>query len=198
MDNLTNQWKEAKEEMGQPTQKAEHLIRKGREKKKGILFFHYGNILVLTVTLIVISFFFYYVAPLREDLSKLGIGCMLAGLLIRISIEVYSTQKFKTINLVDNAAQTTFNALSFYKYRKKVHGPITVSTVALYVAGFYLLSPEFSIYINFRWMVIMHLSFVGGAILLVWQIRKGIQKEMEALANLVDLNKEIRSGDTSH
>ena len=198
MDNLTNQWKEAKEVMGQPAPKAEHLIRKGIEKKKGILLFHYGNILVLTVTLIVISLFFYYVAPLREDLSKLGIGCMLAGLLIRFSIEVYSTQKFKTINLVDNAAQTTFNALSFYKYRKKVHGPITVSTVGLYVTGFYLLSPEFSTYINFTWMVIMHLSFVGGAILLVWQIRKGIQKEMEALANLVDLNKEIRSGDTSH
>src|ERR1700730_7730887 len=153
MDNLTNKWKEAMQVVEPPLQTAEQLIGIAKEKKKRILYSQYGTIVVLTITLIAISFFFHFARPFKELLSKIGIGFMLCGLLLRIIIEVISTFKSKNIHLINNASKTANDALAFYNFRKQIHGPVTISTVGLYIIGFYLLSPEFSEYISLQWMI---------------------------------------------
>ena len=191
MDNIKNTWKEAKSAMAPPDQTVDSLIATARQKKQSIVYFHYGNILVLTATLLVIAYFFYRVVYLKTLLSKAGMGFMLAALIIRILIEVYSSVKSKRINLTSNAAYALQKALSFYHYRRKVHSTFTYTTVGLYTLGFYFLSPEFSSYMTFKWMLLMHLSFLIGAGLLIWQIRKGIQKEMHNLISLQELKGQV-------
>jgi len=193
MDNLANRWKEAKTGINLPNKTAADLMVEATKKKKSVLYFHYGNIIVLMITLIVISFFFLKIAHFKTMLSHAGICLMVGSLMVRIVIEIYSSIKSKTINLEQEVSRTAQETVRFYTYRKTVHGPFTIGIVALYTIGFYLLSPEFSIYIPFKWMIMMHLSFLVGAVVLIWQIRKGIQKEMKNLNNIVELSRELQT-----
>lgn len=194
MDEFKNKWKKAKEAAILPPQNIEALIDSAQQKKRSNLYFHYGNIIILSITLIGLSLFFYYVAPFRELLSRTGVALMLGGLIIRIVIEIYSVLKSKKIRMLNDAASTTSDTLEFYRFRKKIHGPVTITIVALYCLGFIMLGPEFSKYIALEWMILMYLSFVLGAVLLIWQIGKGIQKEMKILLELAELRKEMQSG----
>ncbi|MGZ8504061.1 MAG: hypothetical protein ACXWV5_06325 [Flavitalea sp.] len=191
MDNIKNRWKDAKNEIQPHSVTAADLAAEARKKRKSIVYFQYGNIAVLTATLMLISFFFFRVVAFETALSQSGIFLMIGALVIRILVEIYSLQNAKKILPEKSLTTTTHDALSYYHYRKKVHGPVTIVTVALYVIGYALLSPEFSIYIDFKWMVLMHVSFVLGAAFLIWQIRKGILEEMANLNRLVKLEEEL-------
>lgn len=190
MQDLIDTWKRGREALA-TISSAEELIALAKAKKRGVLYAHYGNALVLTLTLVGLALFFYYVAPFRTRLSHIGMGMMGGGLLVRIGIEIISLVRSNAIQLVDTADDATKAAFSFYTFRKKVHGPVTVAIVGIYVAGFYLLTPEFSRYILFHWMVLMHLSFLVGGVFLAWVIRKGIKKEMENLKHLTSIRNEI-------
>ena len=190
MQDLITKWKEGKEALNYECF-SEGIIAIAKEKKRTVLYAHYGTIAVLTLTLIGIALFFYYVAPFREPLSKAGMWMMQGGLALRIIIEGVSIVKSAAIRLTATAAQTTQVAVSFYTFRKKIHGPMTMAIVVVYVLGFYFLSPEFSTYIPFHWMVMLHVSFILGAVFLVWVIKKGIKKEMSSLSHLTNLRKEI-------
>jgi hypothetical protein len=191
MDELTNKWKKAKGAAALLPQPVEQLIAAAREKKKSNLYFHYGNIIILSITLVGISLFFYYVAPFRELLSRAGVVLMVGGLIIRIVIEIFSVLKSQKIQMLHDASRTTNDTLAFYRFRKTIHGPVTITIVGLYCLGFVMLGPEFSRYIALEWMILMYSSFVLGALLLIWQIRKGIQKEMRILLELAELKKEM-------
>jgi hypothetical protein len=195
MDNLKDKWRQAKTETTYLQQSSEELIKNAVKKKNSILYFHYGNIFILVITLIIVSLFFIYVAPLKTVLSKIGITLMISALLLRIIIEFLSALKSKKILFTKDAATTTLDSVAFYDYRKKIHGPVTIVTVALYAMGFYALSPEFSIYIARIWMISIHVSFLLGAFFLIWQIRKGIKKEMKNLSSLFQLREQILNED---
>lgn len=190
MDDLKNRWNEARQGITQK-QSTEQLIKTANKKGRSVLYFHYGNIVVLLVTLVGISLFFYYNTPFQTLLSKTGVALMIGALSLRIIIEIFSSVKSFGIRLTKDAATTASNAISFYNFRKKIHGPVTLTTVGLYVLGFYALSPEFSIYIDLKWMILMHISFVAGALIIIWQVRKGIKKEMLDLSVILDLQQQI-------
>jgi hypothetical protein len=188
MDPLIKQWKEGKETV-KPLERADEIIRKAKRKKKSVLDFHYGNIVVLSITLIVISVYFYFLTPFRETLSRIGVVLMLGGLLARIIIEVFSVIKSKKVQLMNDSSTATNDAISFYHFRKKIHGPVTICIIVLYVMGFFFLSPELSKYISRSGMVLINGSFVAGAVFLIWVIRKGIRKEISNLADLIEVKK---------
>ena len=190
MQDLIDTWKKGKEALT-TNSSAEGLIALAKEKKRSVLYAHYGNVLVLTLSLLGIALFFYFVAPFRTLLSHIGMGMMLGGLALRIGIELASIVKSGAIQLSNNAAEATKRAFLFYNFRKRVHGPVTVAIVGIYVIGFYFLTPEFSQYISFQWMILMHLSFLLGGAFLIWVIRKGIKKEMADLMHLTSVRKEI-------
>ena len=194
MDELKNKWGQAKRAVSTDSMPIEGLITKARKKRKHVTNFHYGNIIILTLTLVGISLFFIHVAPVRDAVSRIGAFFMVGGLAVRIVVECFSTVKSQKIDLLNEVAKTTNEALKYYEFRKKIHGPLTITIVALYSLGFYMLTPEFSRYIDFEWMMAIHASYVLGAIFLIWQIRKGIRKEMQNLKELVDLKKEMDNG----
>ena len=196
LNKLKDQWKDAKASVSKPDDATmEEFMKQAQKKKRNVLYAHYGNAAVLTVTLLMIGLFFYHITPFRDLISHIGVGLMMGGLLIRIIIELYSSQRSKLIQLTDQALTHVDQTVSFYQFRKKIHGPVTILIVALYTIGFYMLTPEFSKYLQLHWVILMDLSYVIGAIILVTQIRKGIRAEMKDLSELVEMRKEIASND---
>ena len=191
MKDLIDTWKQGRgavNDEGNP----EAIIRHAKARKKEVLYAHYGTILILTTTLIIIALYFYK-TPFVHFTSRAGMWLMLGALSLRIIVEIISIVKSNKIQLTANTEQLTQAALSFYRFRKTVHEPVTLVIVGAYVAGFYLLTPELSIYIPVEWMIAMHLSFVAGALFLVWVIRKGIRKEITSLEHLAGIRNEIVS-----
>ena len=191
MDDLKDLWNDSRSNLKVQEDNTEQLIMKAEKKKKSNYYFHLLNIFILTTTLVGISLFFYYVAPLKTLLSRTGMALMTGSLLIRIGIEVMSSIKSSKIDLTKDALNATEDALEFFNYRKRIHGLITLIIVALYTFGFYMLTPEFSLYLNTVSMILIHVSYVLGAFFLVWQIRNGIRKEMKNLQEIVSLKSEI-------
>ncbi|SNT28094.1 hypothetical protein SAMN05421640_3149 [Ekhidna lutea] len=193
LDDLKNKWSDAKG--GNPKHpSAEEVINLSKKKKKGAVNMHIGNIAILTITLIGISAFFIYVAPLQEILSHIGIALMTGGLLLRILIECYSTYRSTKLEISDSTAVSNEKFLKFYAYRKRIHGPVTISILVAYTIGFYILTPEFSTYFTTTQVVIMDLSYLLAAAIFGFSIRKGIKDEMRLLNEWKGLNEEIANG----
>jgi hypothetical protein len=193
MQDLINTWKEGKENVN-ASGSTEAIIRNAKAKKNEVLYAHYGTIIILVITLVLLALF-YFKTPFKELMSHAGMWLMMATLLLRIVVEVISIVKSRSIQLTSNAEQVTKAALAFYDFRKTVHGPVTLAIVGCYVIGFYLLTPEFSKYISFGWMVAMHVSFVIGAVFLIWVIKKGIRKEIASIEYLSGMRDEIISNE---
>lgn len=160
-------------------------------KKKSALVAHYGNAGVLTLTVAMLVFYFYYLYDFQDLLSNIGINLMIGGLIIRIAIELYSALRSRNINVADTAAQSLQNSVSFYNFRKRIHGPVTVTIFVLYFIGFYMLTPEFSRYISIGWMIIMDVGAVIVAGFLIVAIRKGIKQELRDLEKMVELQRSL-------
>ena len=190
-DNLKNQWRATRKNVVATPSLIGELVSKAEAKKKNAVYHQFGNITVLTIVLIMISLCFYYFFPFRELLSRFGMFLMVAGLVIRIGVEIFSTIKSKNIRFSDHALKTTTNTLSYYNFRKTVNGPITISLVVTYVVGFYILTPEFIKYVDWRWMLLFDILFTISGVILIWQIRKGIRKEMDDLRGMVQLQEEL-------
>ncbi|WP_378176836.1 hypothetical protein [Aquimarina sp. SS2-1] len=188
---LQNQWQKDKSSIEEESQDIEEILLSIRKKKTWTTRFHYGNILVLFIVLIGIIAFFYFVAPVEHLLSRVGVGLMLGGLLVRIIIELISVSRAKAINLTDHALQTTSDTITFYNYRKNIHGPITLVILGLYTVGFYMITPEFSLYFSTWKMILIDVSYVVGAIFPFISIRKNIKKEIRILKEIIELKKNM-------
>ena len=189
--NLQQKWQKQKKELGDSSLNFEQILSKIESNRKKGLSFHYGNIITLLITLIGLFLFFYFVAPVEELLSRIGVGFMMIGILIRIVIEIFSSIKSKKINKLDTALKTTELTIDFYKFRKKVHGAIMHVIFVLYLVGFYMISPEFSNYFSLWQMILMDVScFIIIAVIYI-QIRKGIKNEMHMLLEIIELKNEI-------
>jgi len=189
--NLQQQWQKQKKELVGSSLSFEQKASTIQNKSKKGMSFHYGNIIILLITLIGLFLFFYYVAPVQDMLSRIGAGFMMIGILVRIIIEIGSSIKARRINSLDTALKTTELTLDFYTYRKKIHGALTHIIFALYLVGFYMISPEFSNYFSLLQMILMDVSCFVILTVVYVQMRKGIKKEMNMLVEVIALKKEI-------
>jgi hypothetical protein len=190
-NKLQNNWESNKKEIELSNDSLDILYSKIKEKEKENYFFYYGTITILLATLIVISLFFYYVAPVKETLSRIGVGLMISGLIFRIFIEVISIYKAQQINNIDNTLKTTENTINFHQFRKTIHKVIAPIIIVLYTIGFYIITPEFSLYIEFWNLVLIDISYVIIGIILFLVIRKGVKKEMQKLTDIMELKNDI-------
>jgi hypothetical protein len=191
LNELRNNWESIKREIKLSNDSLDILYSKIKEKEKENYFFYYGTISILSITLIVISLFFNYVAPVRENLSKIGVGLMVSGLLFRILIEIISIYKSKRINKLDSTLKITENTINFHEFRKVIHKLIAPIIIILYTVGFYMITPEFSIYIKFWHLVLIDISYVVIGVILFIVIRKGVKKEMQKLNEIIKLKEEL-------
>ncbi|WP_282080207.1 hypothetical protein [Aquimarina algiphila] len=196
-DELQNKWQKGKKDIENNTETINETLAAITTKKNSSVQFHYGNIAVLSVTLIGIAAFFYFLAPVQEILSRIGVVLMLGGLLTRIVIECISVSKSKKIDVIDNVLKTTNNTIAFYKFRKQIHGPVTIIILALYTIGFYMITPEFSLYFSTWKMILIDVSYIIGAIIFISFIRKSIKKEIKTLLEIIELrNKMVEETET--
>ena len=184
LDHIKNQWNEAKGASNQQRTNPQELIQLARHKMKKAVQMHVGNIAVLTFTLVGISAFFLFVAPLQTVLSLLGIFLMLGGLALRIIIELVSINRSKRIDYSQPAAITQEASMKFHAYRKRIHGPVTITILIAYTIGFYLLTPEFSTYFTTNQIILLDVSYLGAAAIFLLSIRKAIRDEMKLLDDL--------------
>jgi hypothetical protein len=189
--DLQSQWQDHKNNIAPPKQNMDALYSKIKAKTKANYFFYYGTLLILLMTLIGISLFFYFVAPVKELLSRIGVALMISGLLFRISIEIISIQKAKRMNALNNTLIATENTIKFHQFRKTIHNKVAPTIIILYTIGFYLITPEFSRYIEFWLLVWFNVSYVIIGIILFFVIRKGVQKEMIKINEIMKLRQEI-------
>lgn len=188
---LENAWKQDKKNIKSSSTALEAVYEKIKTNKKENFFFYYGTIVILTVTLIIISSFFYFVAPVEKLLSRVGVGLMLGGLLIRIIIELISISISKKVHILDCSLEAVDNAISFYKFRKNIHGVIAPIIIGFYTVGFYMITPEFLVYLSVWSVVLIDVSYLIMAVILFISIRKGVLKEMKTLRETVDLRKDL-------
>lgn len=189
--SLQQQWKNNQKNIAFSTSSLNDLHKKIQQKERENYFFYYGTITILSITLIVISLFFYYVAPVQEFLSRIGAGLMIAGLIFRIIIEIFSIYKAKRVNKLDSTLTATENLLIFHQFRKTIHQIVAPIVVVLYTIGFYLITPEFSKHMPFGRVVLIDVSYVVIGIILFIVIRKGVKKEMQKLKEIIDLKNQI-------
>jgi len=190
-ETLQNQWKKDKGSIESTSNDVEEIFLSIKKKKSWSTRFHYGNILVLSIVLIGIIAFFYFIAPVQELLSRAGVGLMVGGLLIRIIIEFISVSKAKKINMVNDALQTTNDTITFYNFRKTIHGPVTIGIIGLYTIGFYMITPEFSLYFETWKLILIDVSYIIGAIIPFLAVRKNIKKEIKILLEIIQLKKKM-------
>ena len=188
---LQSKWENSKKSLDLSATNFDSLYAKIKRKETENYFFYYGTIIILLVTLIVISLFFYYVAPVKEMLSRIGAGLMIFGLVFRIFIEIISIFKAKQINKLDSTLKTAENSINFHQFRKTIHKVIAPIIIGLYTIGFYMITPEFSLYMKFWNIVLIDISYVVIGIILLIIIRKGVKKEMQKLADIMKLKIEI-------
>ncbi len=189
-NELQHKWESNKKKI-EANNSFEDLYSKIKSKEKENYVFYYGTITILVTTLSAISLFFYYVAPVKETLSRIGVGLMVSGLLIRIFIEVISIYKAKQINNLDSTLTTAENAINFHHFRKMIHKVIAPIIIIFYTIGFYIITPEFSLYIQFWHLVLFDVSYVFIGIILFTVIRKGVKKEIQKLKEIIELKDEL-------
>jgi len=190
-ENLQAKWQKQKKELAEGPLNFKQIQSTIEGKAKKGLSFHYGNISILMVTLIGLFLFFYYVAPVQELLSRIGVGLMMMGILVRILVEIGSSIKASKINSLDTALKTTEITIDFYSFRKKIHGPFTHIIFGLYIVGFYMISPEFSVYFTLWQMILMDVSCLVVLAFVYVQMRKGIKNEMKMLQEIITLKKDM-------
>lgn len=188
-DELKKSWESAKKD--HPTSTREQMLETVLKNHDRSQKAHIGNGSILSVVVIGLVAFFYYLAPLQETLSRVGIGLMIGGLIVRVIIEVISYRKAGRINYSATSGESVEQARSFYLYRKEIHGPVTISIVVFYTIGFYVLTPEFSDHFSTFWMWMMDGSYLVIGIVLFLGIRKGVVQEMRDLQRITEIQDSM-------
>lgn len=191
LDDLKNRWNEAKKNTKTEQSAVNEVIARANEKQKQSLYFQYGNVVVLLLVLVMVIVFFYYLFPFQDTLSKIGVALMWGGLALRIAIELFSILKSKKISITDHVLKSTTDTVEYFQFRKKIHGPVTVIIVGFYIAGVLMLTPEFAKHFGWTWILLVDAVTLVAAVLIIWQIKKGIREEMRNLGDIVALRDAI-------
>ncbi len=191
IDDIVNQWKEARKSV-HSQESIDKLISTAESRRKSSVAFHYGNMAVLSALAVILVLFFIYLFPFQETISRIGVACMVGTLLVRVIIEYFSARKAARINLLESTLAATDQTLKFYEFRKKIHGPVTIALVALYTIGLALLTQEFRKHIG-DIIFLFDAMYCLGGVVLIWQIRKGIKKEMNDLQEIIRIKTQLNT-----
>ncbi|QSE96631.1 hypothetical protein [Fulvivirga lutea] len=190
-DDIKNKWQSAKKEQSTSKVSAVELIELSKKKMKSVVNMHLANMGILIITFIGIVAFIVYLARFQETLSHIGVALMLGGLAIRIVIEGYSIYLSSAIDLSKSVQEVNEQYLGFYNYRKRIHGPVTITILVLYVIGYFLLLPEFNVYLSDTMMIFITVSLIPAAFIVGYSIKNGIKKEMGILTELMDTRDSL-------
>ena len=191
-NEMKNIWDQAKSEQVGQAMDTDLLIQKAKSAKNESKNDHIMTILILSATVAVLSFFFLKIAPVKESLSLIAATLMIGSLLVRIIVEAVSLSKAMKLAFTENVQQLIHNMNAYYKLRVRIHGNLTYIIIALYMIGFYMLMPEFNLYLSEGMMWYINTSFPIIAVVLFFVIRKGVRKELKTLQQFSSMDKELK------
>ena len=111
---LENAWNNDKKNLNNSSEHLKATLAQIEKNKNSNFMFYYGTLVILTATWIGISCFFYFVAPVQQILSRIGVGLMIIGLLIRIIVEIATIVKSKKVHVNNNSLSAINNSLYFF------------------------------------------------------------------------------------
>lgn len=190
-DDLKKMWQDSRRSDFGKSADHDKIIGMAKQKMKHTIRMQIGTIFILTTTLAIITLYFFYVANLQQTISHTGAFLMMGGITLRIIIEIFSIYLSKKINLSDSALKTNQASWVYHRFRKIVNGPVTIAILIVYSAGFYLLTPEFSLFFSLPVLIMLDLSYVIIALLLIYIIRKTIKKEMKILDEILLIQNDL-------
>lgn len=193
-NHLKNLWQESKNVPLSPSSDVDSLIKLAQKKMKITVQIQWGTIVILAITLVIIGAFFNYVAQFKQTLSHVGAALMAGGLMVRILLELVSIYLSRKINLTESTLKSNDATISYFRFRKIMNGPVTIMIVLLYSVGFYMLTPEFSLYFTIPMMVLINASYILAAVIFTWSIRIAVKKEMTILKEIIGIQEDITKG----
>jgi hypothetical protein len=189
--DLKAKWQSAKQSLPISKTSSSDLMKDIDAKRKSGLRFQYGNIAILGATLVALILVFVVFFPFKELMSRIAVALMVGGMAVRVAVEFISVQKSRSINMGATALETLQSSEAYLSFRKKVHGPVTISILMIYTVGYYAILPELSRYFDQRLIIFWAIIYVVGLIVFGNQVRKSIRKEIKELEEIVTLKKEI-------
>jgi len=167
------------------------IIKLAEQKKRSTTRTQLANIIVLVVVVLALLAYFVFVAKFQFTLSRFGAQLMCGSIVLRIGIELASIFYAKRIDLSEATLKSNTAILSFYNFRKKIHGTITIAIIVLYTIGFYMLTPEFSHWFPMWLLILIDLSYILAAVIFSYFIRSATRREMKALNELKRLREDL-------
>ena len=167
------------------------IIKLAEQKKRSTTRTQLANITVLLVVVLALLSYFVWVAKFQFTISKIGEALMCGSIVLRIGIELVSMIYAKRIDLSEAALKSNNSILSYYNFRKKIHGTVTIAIIILYSVGFYMLTPEFSHWFPLWLLILIDLSYILAALIFSYFIRSAIQREMKALNEIKRLREDL-------
>jgi hypothetical protein len=190
-DDLKKLWKDSRADNSAKPADTGHIIGMAKQQIQRSIKLQLSTITILMITLVGIAAFFMYVAKFKHTVSHIGSGLMLAGLALRVLIELFSIYLSANIDLSETALKTNNASLAYFRFRKRINGPVTIIIIVFYSIGFYMLTPEFSLYFSKAMMIMIDLSYILIAVIFTWFIRKTIKKEMNILNKIQRIQNDI-------
>ncbi|WP_321371825.1 hypothetical protein [uncultured Draconibacterium sp.] len=167
------------------------IIKLAEQKKRSTTRTQLANIVILVVVVFGLIAYFQMVAKFQNPLSFIGEILMCGSIMLRIGIELASIFYAKRIDLSEAALKTNDTVLSYYNFRKNIHGSVTIAIIILYSIGFYMLTPEFSHWFSLWLLILIDLSYILAALIFGYFIRSAIRREMKALNEIKRLREDL-------
>ena len=167
------------------------IIKLAEQKKRSTTRTQLANITVLVLVVLGLLAYFLLAANFQFTLSHIGEVLMCGSIVLRIGIELASMFYAKKIDLCEAALKSNDTILSYYNFRKKIHGSITLAIIIFYSIGFYMLTPEFANYFPLWLIVLIDVSYILAALIFSYFIRSAIRREMKALNEIKRLREDL-------
>lgn len=163
------------------------IVIAAKKKVRKIKSNHIWTISMLSSLIIALLYlFFTYRSSQNFDQIK-GLGLMIAVIICRVLLEIFSLVRFKNIKLTYNFEQYTEQLMAYYKFRKWMHFILTPAIYFLYIIGFVSLLPVFKQQFSegFYWYILISgFSFLFLFSFVLYKVIKRDLGDLEYLKNI--------------
>lgn len=192
LNNLKDIWQQGKNDPTAHIPTPHDIVQKAKTKQRKSRNAHFTTIAILLVTLLAIGYYYLFVMRYQLLVSHIGFGLMGTMLLVRIVLEAYSLKCYAKIDIAHNAKENLEQTIRFVRLRQQIHGTVSITILVAYIIGFVLLGKEMYLTLPSIFFYGFYAMFVVLAIVLTLIIRKGVQKELQHLRQLVTLLEELQ------
>lgn len=164
--------------------KASDIIQKADAQLKKIKQTQRWTSIILVITLIVLLIYFGWVLNHGINALILGLSLMVGMLFLRVSLEVLSIYKLRSIKPIHTMDTYAGKLKSYYQWRKYIHFLLTPIIYISYTVGFALLLPTFKMHFSRGFYLYCLVSGFVFLILMAVVIIRSIRKELLQISYL--------------